>query len=532
MSLSKELKQIEKEEKPKVVQKPTLVADGFLAEQIWDRKGLPIYYVKHFNDGSSELESELDLGEVDSKGKPIIYRPVDNLGLRKGLVILPTEPKETSFSELFNQIDEFATRCYDACGKEATVKLLTRVVVGSWFLDRFVQDKTYDIAGAGKFAPIIPIRGPSQAGKNRLAFVLRLLSYRPYFEMSTYRVPSIYRPLDLWNGSLVLDEADFTNTSEKSELIHFLNCRATGTPISRQDPKNPRQIDVFTNFGQTILTQRRVFDDNATESRCLPFYSEVTEKKLPTVETDEMLREGLELQNMLLFLRLEYYKHVIIDKAAWLSDVSDPRLVASLLPLLALSKIEPSIKETIKETVKDFEKLKVEQKANSEDGIIINSLWEKGLFAFYQGTRGNETYYFQTYKDVDEDQQDVVPLTVGQLADEFKLSTRNLRKILNSLNLCSAGLPRVIKVGSKTYRVVFFDPRRFEKRLREFVVDYIPYDLYDKLGLEKPKLVTEVTQVTLPDMPHHLESQTAKKEDTPCAVTSVTCVTDSTEEDK
>lgn len=438
-AISKDLKKIEKEaEKEHLISKPSLVTEEFLAEQIWDRKTTPKYYIKRFNDGSAELKDRIDLEQVDKFGRPIIYVPVDNAALRKGLVILPSEPQETTFKDLFDQTDAFSRRCYDPCGKESFVKLLTRVVIGSWFLDRFVENSQFEVAGSGKFAPIIPIRGPSESGKNRLAFVLRLLSYRPYFEMSTYRVPSLYRPLDLWNGTLVLDEADFAATTEKSELIHFLNCRATGTPISRQDPSNAKITNVFSNFGQTIVTQRRVFDDNATESRCIPYYSEKTEKRLPTVETDEMLKEGLELQNMLFFLRLQHYQEVRINKRAWVNDIADPRLVASLLPLLALAKFEPTIRDTIEKTVKDVARMKVEQKANSEDGVIINSLWEKGLFEKYSGLPNNEHYYFKMQEPDSEDNAEpkIKPLTIGALADEFKTTSRNIRKILNSLNLC------------------------------------------------------------------------------------------------
>ena len=217
-----------------------------------------------------------------------------------------------------------------------------------------------------------------------------------------------------------MDEADFNFTNEKSELIHYLNCRATGTPISRQNSSNPNRTDVFASFGQTILTQRRVFDDNATESRCLPYYSEVTDKQLATVETDDMLKEGLELQNMLFYLRLEYYNKVVIDKTAWIADLTDPRLVASLLPLLALSRFEPSIKETIKETARSLQRLKVEQKSGSEDGVIINAFWEKEGFAPYSALPGNEHYFFTHQilirgKDDEEGHLETVPVTVGAL---------------------------------------------------------------------------------------------------------------------
>ncbi|MDR0493078.1 MAG: hypothetical protein LBH74_05520 [Nitrososphaerota archaeon] len=214
------------------VYQPTVVTEEFLAEMIWNRIEPPVYVKYTFKTNNFENVAEITLGEVDDRGREIIYRPPYNDSLKKGTVIVPTGYTSCTFEEVFGEIDHFVAMSYDACGQEALVCLLTRIAIGSWFMDRFVVDSLYDVAGSGKFAPILPIRGPSQSGKNRLAFVFRLLSYRPFFEMSTYRIPSLFRPLDLWRGTLILDEADFNNTNEKSELVHFLNCRATGTPLS------------------------------------------------------------------------------------------------------------------------------------------------------------------------------------------------------------------------------------------------------------------------------------------------------------
>jgi len=515
-----------KNEEPKIkyVAKPTILTDEFLAEQVWDRKDNPKFIMYHFNKDSFEEIHEIDLGEEDRTGRSIIYIPVDNEALRKGLVLVPTGITETTFKNLMEEADRFALKCYDPCGQDVMVRLLTRVVNGSWFLDRFVANPIYDIAGAGKFAPIIPIRGPSQSGKNRLAFVLRLLSYRPYFEMSTYRIPSLYRPLDVWQGTLVLDEADFAHTSERSELIHYLNCRATGTPVSRQDSRNPKLTHTFANFGITILTQRKQFDDNATESRCLPYYSEVTEKQLATVETDEMMKEGLELQNKLLYLRMKFFKKVEIEKDAWIGDLTDYRLIASLLPLLALSKHEPSIYETIVKTGKQIERLKVEEKASSEDGVIVNIFWEKiqnGLYELWN----NPIYYVLESEEVigEKERERIIKeaLTTSILAANLKWSTRRVRKVIRGLNLRRPGLSNVVKVSGKSSRVIFFESDKLEKRLREFIVNYKPKELFEKLK------VTEVTQVT-----HYLHGGVQNPELTtetpPCigSVTSVTCVTD------
>jgi hypothetical protein len=484
----------ENKEKNCYVQKPTVIAEDFIAEMIWDRKTLPKYLKYYFNDKQFEETTEISLGETNNKKQNIIYVPVFNDSLKKGLVIVPSGYTETTFKEVFEEIDNFSKKAYDACGQEPLVSLLTRVAVGSWFLDRFVANSEFDIAGAGKFAPILPIRGPSQSGKNRLAFVLRLLSYRPYFEMSTYRIPSLYRPLDLWQGTLVLDEADFANTNEKSELVHFLNCRATGTPLSRQNPKNPRYTDTFSNFGLTILTQRKAFDDNATESRALPYYSEVSDKKLPVLETDQMLKEGLTLQNKLLFLRMAYFNQVEIDKSTWIDDLVDHRLIASLLPLLALSKYEPQLKTTITETAKAVERAKIEEKANSMDGTIINYLWEKIKEANFAEYQKNLFYFYDSTKIIEgnsNEKMEKTVLTTQLLGDKFKWSSRTIRTAINSLNIAKKGLPQSISIDGKTHRVIFFEGDRIERRLREFVPDYLPNQIHGK------KEITQITQITL-----------------------------------
>ena len=52
-----------------------------------------------------------------------------------------------------------------------------------------------------------------------------------------------------------------------------------------------------------------------------PFYSEASDKRLPVIETDEMLKKGLELQNKLLYLRMKYHRQVTINKEAWVNEL-------------------------------------------------------------------------------------------------------------------------------------------------------------------------------------------------------------------
>jgi len=483
-----------KKEKVKYVAKPTVLTDEFLAEQIWDRRGLPKYAVYYFNEDRFEFVDELDLGEEDDKGRKIIYKPVFNDHLKKGMVILPRKPVECTIGEVIEEAMEFVFGGFDPCGKNNELKILILIAITSWILDK--EKPLVPIAGIGVFAPIIGIRGPSGSGKNRLANLLRFLTYHPFFDVSTYRIPSLYRPLDIWKGTLVMDEADMRNTGETSILIHFLNSRATGTPIGRQNPDRPSKCDAFESFGITIVTQRRHFDDNATEGRTIPFLCDVMEKSLPTLETEEMIRKGLELQDKLLYIRMKYWKEINIEKTLWIEGVSDPRLNSTLLPVMALAKFSERLKDIVKENIEPLEKARKKLKAQSEDGVIINALWEK-IEADLWGIHNN-LYYVgaekQNYKGADGEALElIIPLTTTKLAESTKFSSKKVRKIITSLNIEPDNKPARFRVGRYSYRGIFFEPSKLEKRLREFVVDYEKFELYKVLGLSVPDV---------PDVPH------------------------------
>jgi len=511
-------------EEKRIVQVSSLVTDEFIAQEAFD--GIKPYFVRYFfNGGSFEKVTEIETGEVDEEGRPIVYVPVDNDHLRKGMVVLPREPKKATFTEVINNIFDFLTKDkrFDPCGREEEVKLLGLVAMGSWFLEKMRPKLKVKVAGIGLFAPIITIRGPSGSGKNRLANLLRFVSYCPYFDMSKTKIPSLFRPLDIWKGTLVLDEADFDKTGETSELIHFLNCRAQGTPIARQDPNNPKESHAFENFGLTIVTQRRPFDDNATEGRAIPFYSEKTDEKPSSVELDETVEKGMEIQDKLLYLRLKYWKDFEIDKAAWVEGIDDPRLNSSLLPVLAMAKFEPQVKEAIEKVARKIEERKIKMKANSQDGIIVNFLWERiqeGLFDKWLN------YYYVAFEIVGEGEGKVrtrVPLSAKDAAELLGWLPKSVRKVVDSLNLAPEEAPNVIRVGDRAYRPIFFDPKRLEKLLREFVVGYEKGHLFKILGIPRQAQLDTFATDKSEELP--ARTHTAGERGTKENVTDVTDVT-------
>jgi len=172
---------------------------------------------------------------------------------------------------------------------------------------------------------------------------------------------------------------------------------------------------------------------------------------------------------------MRYFTQIKIDKKVWLEGISDPRLVASLLPLLAIAKFEQPVKTVILDTIKSIEKLKVKQKSESKDGLLINLLWRKIEEKLFHVR--NYPYYYILTKTEDNDSP--VPLTTSAISEELKWTPHRTRKVLNSLNLCSQDLPVYIKVEKRSWRAIFFKPEKLEKRLRQFVVDYQPNKIFE-----------------------------------------------------
>jgi hypothetical protein len=468
-------KKNEDEDAEKIIYTPSVIGRNLIAEEVYDPElGKASFNIRYFD---QDLIKQV--GEIKDGLTGLVYKPLVNQHLTKRLVLLPTKAVPSTFEEVFNEGCNLGLEIYDCESHNVEeFKFLIGVAQSSWYYDRFSPDPKYDIAGAGKFAPIIGLRGSSGGGKDRMLNALRFNSYRPFYDVSTDRIPSLYRPMDLWRGTLCLSEMDMARTDETSPLIHYLNCRCYGVPIARQNPDNARVGEAFYNFGDAIITQRRPFEDNGTEDRTLPFYCEKTQKPIATVELNEWIEKGVEIQNKLLYLRLMNWEKIVIDKGQRIEGVMDHRLTASALPLLAMGKIAPAFSSNLGQILLKLERKRKEVKAQSRDGIMVNFLWdkvEKGLAQFHNGS-----FYIGNERVKDKDGDDVLkPLIPSDIEETLKWHSKQIRGVVHSLQLYDSGLEpqQRITLSLGTFRPIWFTHERFEKRLLEFVVDYRQGDL-------------------------------------------------------
>ena len=103
----------------------------------------------------------------------------------------------------------------------------------------------------------------------------------------------IFHTLDTFNGTLILDEADFRFSDAANELVKILNNGIMrGLPVLRSMQNRDKEFNprAFKVFGPKIVAMRGSYDDDALESR---FISEDMAGNRPRADTPLHLPETL-----------------------------------------------------------------------------------------------------------------------------------------------------------------------------------------------------------------------------------------------
>ncbi len=298
-----------------------VLPDGALAELLYEpREGRTRFCV--FAAGSVRYEMTLVI-----EGERIVpYAATNNL-LRHGVVLLPSGAEEYgSEADLIGEIRTYLHRYVDLTPTFETIA--TYYVLLSWVYDAFNE------------LPYLRVRGDPGSGKTRFLLTVGSLCYKPIFASGASTVSPLFRILDAFRGTLVIDESDFRLSDERAEVVKILNNgNAKGFPVLRSEAirKGEYNPTAYAVFGPKLIATRGVFDDRALESRC------ITEalgqfrlrEDIPINLPDTLADEALRLRNMLLLFRFRNR-----GKRRPAQDLVDPtiepRLNQVFVPLLAV----------------------------------------------------------------------------------------------------------------------------------------------------------------------------------------------------
>jgi hypothetical protein len=291
------------------------------------------------------------------------YSPDNNLLVHK-VVLFPTGPEEYgSEAELVAEIRAFIHRFVDV--SPTFEEIGSYYVLFSWLYDSFNE------------LPYLRVRGDYGSGKSRFLLTLGSLCYKPIFASGASTVSPIFRIIDAFRGTLVIDESDFAQSDEKSEIVKILNNgNARGFPVLRSEVNHRKEFDpkAYAVFGPKLIATRGFFQDRALESRCLTEELGLSRLRediplnLPAAHADEALR----LRNKLLLFRFRNLgKPRSLDAAA--DRGIEPRLSQIFAPLRSVIE-DQQTQESLQELARRYHRELVAERGLDLEAQVLETI--------------------------------------------------------------------------------------------------------------------------------------------------------------
>jgi hypothetical protein len=356
--MSSTLPEHEKEKKPTVTPTASAVLpSGELVEMVYD----PVAKATQFVCGTADAWGYEDSVLASPAERLVPYSSTNNL-VKHGVVLFPSEPTEYgSESDLVSRIRDFVGRHVEV--SEGFEEIATYYVLFSWIYDAFHE------------VPYVRVRGGYGSGKTRFLLTVGSLCRLPIFASAASTVSPIFRLLEAFRGTLILDEGDFRYSDEKSEVVKILNNgNARGFPVLRTEVSPKKEFDprAYHVFGPKIVATRGFFQDKALESRCVTedMRGGAIKSGIPLNLDERFHEEAREIRNQLLLYRLRHFKDARGETRAGARDL-EPRLQQIFGPLISVIS-DASARERVVRLVAKYNEDLAEERSESAEAQVLS----------------------------------------------------------------------------------------------------------------------------------------------------------------
>ena len=331
--------------------------DGTLVELVYDAvaqtTGLAV--ARPGIEASIVQSVELPTGEI-----LVPYSGENNL-IANGCVLLPSAIGSfTDKAELLGEVRDFLHAYVDLT--DEFEEIAAHYVLLTWVYDAFTD------------LPYLRFRGDYGTGKTRALLTIGALSYKSFFASGASTPSPIFHIQDRFQGTLILDEADFRLSDAAAQLTKILNNGTTaGMPVLRTMTNRNRELNpqAFRVFGPKVVAMRHRFSDLALESRFIT--AETSGRTLrpdvPVHLPAQFGADALALRNKLLAWRLRSRFSVGPDPARQAVGVS-PRYRQSSWALLSLID-DADVRDRIVRELAGEEARVSNERADSLEGAML-----------------------------------------------------------------------------------------------------------------------------------------------------------------
>lgn len=361
--------------------------DGSILEMVYRPQDKRTAFV-FWREGEWSLESGFSQSPFQ---RLVPYSPYNNL-IKNDVVLFPSEPEEYGANgELVSEIQNFVHRYVDV--SPLFEKIASYYVLFSWVHDGFSE------------LPYLRVRGDPGSGKTRFLLTVGSLCYKPIFASGASTVSPLFRMLDSFRGTLIIDEGDFRFSDERAEIVKILNNgNAKGFPVLRSESDGRREFNprAYHVFGPKIVATRGFFEDKALESRCLT--EEMGQYRLrediPISSPSAYKEEALRLRNKLLLFRFRnLHKGKVTEELV--DRTIEPRLNQIFAPLLSIIE-DSQAREDLTELARQYNREIISERGMDTEAQVLeiirdlldspygSNLPVKSVASWFADRHGNE----------------------------------------------------------------------------------------------------------------------------------------------
>lgn len=237
--------------------------------------------------------------------------------------------------------------------------------------------------------PYLRFRADTGKGKSRILKVVSDLCFYPVKAGGASTASGTIRFAEYWHGTIVIDEADIKGEADDSggytnDMIKYLNLGfERGQYFIKSDKTDPKRQEVFDPFCPKVIAMRGVFQDPATEGRCLSISPPETERAdIPAILPAEYDQAAGKIRAALAHYTLTHWGIVSdADPYPSFNDVVCEHRLKQLGGPLAkvLSKILPDGMVLFKHYIEQRQLEVKADRAGSFVGSVVNILYDRAL---------------------------------------------------------------------------------------------------------------------------------------------------------
>lgn len=288
--------------------------------------------------------------------------------------------------EEYGNLKELTTELIEFIHQYVDISPFFETISAYYILLTQIHDRFHTI-------PYLRVLGNFGVGKTRYLDTIGYLCYKAMITTGTTNAPGMFRFIDLWKGTLLVDESRTKYTDEDNDTTKIFNSGfEQGRSVMRIDTNKEKQdqINLFEPYSTKIIAARNRFDDKALESRFITeIMKDTSRKDIPITLNHNFFEKAGELRNKLLKFRFDYYnkEYTLSSDAINKIDIEN-RLKQSLSAFFILLSGTDVYDEFIRFAIK-YNTDTVSEVASSYEGIVVEGIFnllEKQIVEFRVNT--------------------------------------------------------------------------------------------------------------------------------------------------